>query len=128
MKRVLSVRLTALAAVLTAGTLLSGAFPAAAVRGPSAPSTEKALAATVRIDIGEGARACSGTLIDARWVLTAASCFVDDPASGAVPAAGAPKEHTTVTVGRPDLTTTTGFVTDVTELAPYAGHTWSWPA
>ncbi|MGW6742459.1 trypsin-like serine protease [Streptomyces sp. NPDC055025] len=70
-----------------------------------------------RFDIG-GVRACSGTLINNQWMITAASCFVDDPAQATSLGAGAPELKSTATIGRPDLTTTTGQVREITQLVP----------
>ncbi|MFB7917356.1 trypsin-like serine protease [Streptomyces sp. NPDC056061] len=72
---------------------------------------------TTKIDIG-GERACSGTLINNQWLITAASCFADDPARAASLPAGAPKLKSTATIGRTDLTTTTGETREITELVP----------
>ncbi|MBP0450581.1 trypsin-like serine protease [Kitasatospora sp. RG8] len=93
------------------------------VDSPTAPTTPPAAVTdalyTARIDVGDGKRACSGALVDRYWVMTAASCFADDPTKPTTPAAGAPKLHTTATVGRPDLTATdTGVTTDILELVP----------
>jgi hypothetical protein len=107
------------AAAIAAPALLTAA-PADAVVG--AEVTDNAYAFTARIDIGDGERACSGALVDPSWVVTAGSCFVDDPASGAVPAAGKPAKTAKVIVGRPDLTTTAGIATEITELVPYQGR------
>ncbi|MEW1908985.1 trypsin-like serine protease [Kitasatospora sp. NPDC085895] len=60
------------------------------------PSTEYSF--TARLDIGGGKRSCSGAVIDKSWVLTAASCFVDNPAAGIDLAPGAPKDTTVVTI------------------------------
>ncbi|MGW2615061.1 trypsin-like serine protease [Streptomyces sp. NPDC001500] len=117
MKLARPARAVALAVALLAGPAALDAPSANAVTGPPATGTSSAYA--VRLVIGDGTRACSGALVDARWVLTAASCFVADPASGARPAAGPPAEKTVATIGRTDLTTTGGLVTDVTELVPH---------
>ncbi|MFJ8603558.1 trypsin-like serine protease [Streptomyces shenzhenensis] len=99
-----------------AGTLVAG--PAQAAVGDSAGDGEKPYVA--RIEIGDTDRACSGALIEQRWVVTAASCFADDPAQYASVAAGAPSQPVRVTVGRTDLSTTSGQVRDVVELIPRA--------
>lgn len=97
------------------GGLLS-AGPAAALGGNDAPSTGYAFAA--KLNIGERA-ACSGALVDARWVITAASCFRGGTAQLR---AGRPAVKTTVTVGRTDLTQSTGTVVEAVELVPHANR------
>jgi hypothetical protein len=102
------------AAVAAAGVL--AAPPAQAVVGPAA--ADQARSFTTRLAVGGTERACSAALVDAHWVLTAASCFADDLTNPTAPAAGAPKKATTATIGRPDSTTTTGQVRTVVELVP----------
>ncbi|WP_039910731.1 trypsin-like serine protease, partial [Amycolatopsis vancoresmycina] len=70
--------------ILAAG--LVTAMPAAAVPGPAAGS---AFTAKITLD----GRACSGALVEPALVLTAASCFPDNPQGGT------PAKATTVTVG-----------------------------
>ncbi|MFD4393386.1 S1 family peptidase [Kitasatospora sp. NPDC058478] len=101
------------AAVLTSA-LLTGT-PAPAVSGDTPPTGSYAF--TAKIDIGDGTRACSGALIDPFWVVTAASCFADNPDQPATVPAGPPALKTTATLGRTDPTTT-GQVRDVAELVP----------
>ncbi|MGV9267987.1 FG-GAP-like repeat-containing protein [Kitasatospora sp. NPDC003701] len=106
-----------IASAVTAGALtVSSGAPAGAVVGD--PTADGAYGFTVRLDIGSTARGCTGALVDRLWVITAASCFADDPAQPTALAAGAPKWKTTATVGRSDLTTTAGQVSQVVELVP----------
>ncbi|MFF3541406.1 S1 family peptidase [Streptomyces platensis] len=94
--------------------------PAYAVAGGAA-TPGGAYTFAVKLDIGDGKRGCSGALVDKQWVLTAASCFADDPKSPKV-TEGAPKWKTKAIVGRTDLTGSAGTVNDVTQVVPYAGR------
>ncbi|MDT9686347.1 trypsin-like serine protease [Streptomyces sp. TRM76323] len=109
-----SAGLAALTAALIAAPL---AVPATAVTGTA--EAEGSLAFTARLDIGDGQRACSGALVDREWILTAASCFADDPAVSLAVPAGSPKLKTTATIGRTDLTTTAGVVRNVVEVVAH---------
>jgi hypothetical protein len=103
-----------LTAAVAAGTLLSS--PVQALGGD--PVTDAGSAFTAKLDIGDGQRACTGTLIDNQWILTAASCFADDPAQPQALAPGAPKLKTSAVIGRADLTTGAGAVRQIVELIP----------
>ncbi|KPI06628.1 peptidase S1 and S6 chymotrypsin/Hap [Actinobacteria bacterium OK074] len=118
MRHTRPLRLAALATVLTAGplALCASVVPASAVTGPAV--TDTTFAYTAQLAIGDYDRGCSGVLVDTEWLLTAASCFADDPAASLAVPAGKPKPATTATIGRSDLTSTGGAVRQVVELVP----------
>ncbi|WP_373675999.1 trypsin-like serine protease [Streptomyces sp. st115] len=104
---------------LLATALVSGTFLAPAAQAVvGTPSADNAHAFTARLDIGDGKRACTATLVDRDWLLTAASCFADNPAEAQQLLPGAPKDATTAYVGRTDSTTTAGQVRTVVRLVP----------
>ncbi|MBH1933624.1 trypsin-like serine protease [Streptomyces sp. AV19] len=91
------------------------AAPAHAVVGEQAK--DDAFAFTAKLDIG-GERSCSAALVGEQWLVTAASCFADDPARSLTVRAGTPKVRTIATIGRTDLTRGGGSVVEVVELVP----------
>ncbi|GLY01065.1 S1 family peptidase [Actinoplanes sp. NBRC 101535] len=107
------------AAVLTAAligaglTPLAGGTAAQALSGTS--TTDTALAFAVKITTGDAVRSCTGALLDQWWVVTAKTCF--DDGTGVV--AGAPKQATTATIGRLDLTTAAGTVAAIDKIVPH---------
>ncbi|MGI5196196.1 S1 family peptidase [Streptomyces sp. CA-288835] len=118
MRHTRPVRLAALASSLIAGSVALTAVPAAAVTGPEVASGDTTHAYTAQLIIGDHARGCSGVLVDREWLLTAASCFADNPAASLAVPAGKPALKTTATIGRSDLTGTGGAVRQVVELVP----------
>nr|WP_246381031.1 FG-GAP-like repeat-containing protein [Micromonospora jinlongensis] len=102
-----------LIAVLAAGLL--NAVPSQAVSSGTAV-TDGSFQFAAKLEIGVGLRSCSGALVNPYWVLTAKSCFGFD---GQPVTAGVPPKPTTVTVGRSDLTTTTGAVVSALRLVPH---------
>ncbi|MFF4583632.1 trypsin-like serine protease [Streptomyces sp. NPDC001373] len=91
-----SVRTTGLlvtATAVAAGLVSTGS--AQALSGPEAPIGQYAYVA--RLNIGDEAdgRACTATLVNARWVLTAAACLAAKP--GDAITAGQPLRNTTAT-------------------------------
>ncbi|MFE0812959.1 S1 family peptidase [Streptomyces sp. NPDC058794] len=112
-------RLAALGAVLAAGSLALSTAPAVAVTGgtPVADS-DTTHAYTAKITIGAHDRGCSAVLVDAEWLLTAASCFAEDPAASLAVPAGVPAKATTAVIGRSDLTGTQGAERRVVEIVP----------
>ncbi|MEW2029900.1 S1 family peptidase [Streptomyces roseifaciens] len=108
--------MTGLLGSAVAASLLT-AVPAHAVVGEPGPDWTHTF--TTKLDINEGMRSCSASLVQQEWLITAASCFADDPAKDFKIATGAPKWKTTATIGRTDLSREdTGTVVDVVELVP----------
>ncbi|MFB7669199.1 trypsin-like serine protease, partial [Kitasatospora sp. NPDC056138] len=106
-----------IATTLAAGAITAGiSTDASALNGD--PAADGSYAFTAKITIGDQGRACSGALVDPYWVVTAASCFADNPAQSTAVPAGAPAQKTTVTVGHTDLTTATGSALEAVELVP----------
>jgi hypothetical protein len=114
-------RLRPVLAALAAGAVLCAPVPAAhAIVGTPTSAGSHAFAA--HLNVGDGKRACSAALIDAEWLVTAASCFAADPQSGTAPAAGKPALKTVATIGRTALSGTGGHVSEVTQIVPRAGR------
>ncbi|GHJ41164.1 trypsin-like serine protease [Streptomyces sp. TS71-3] len=109
-------RRTTVALLIAVAAIGSTTGPAHAVTGPVESNNLRGY--TARLDIGDGTRGCSGALIDPEWLITAASCFADDPASSIHVPPGVPKQPTRAVIGRTDLTTTQGAERAVVKLVP----------
>ncbi|MFI1106086.1 FG-GAP-like repeat-containing protein [Streptomyces melanogenes] len=108
---------------LSSAVVLAGAVVAPhaeAVVGGSVD--EGAYSFAVKIHIGDGQRTCSGAVVDAKWVLTAASCFAENPEQGFDIPAGAPKMKARVTQVGGSLRPSPFVDGDITELVPAKGR------
>ncbi|GEC06027.1 esterase [Streptomyces spinoverrucosus] len=116
MRHTRHVRLAALVAALAVGPVALCAAPASAVTGT--PATDTSLSYTAQVIVGDHDRGCSGVLVASDWLLTAASCFADDPATSLSVPAGKPAKPTTATIGRSDLSGSDGAERQVVQLVP----------
>ncbi|MER7112644.1 FG-GAP-like repeat-containing protein [Streptomyces sp. NPDC000229] len=88
---------------------------------PAAGPNDTTLPFIGKLSIGDTG-SCTATLIDPEWVVTAKSCFADDPAESIDIPAGPPRKKTTLTLGRGDLTAAGGHTTEIVTLAPRANR------
>ncbi|MFF3090528.1 trypsin-like serine protease [Streptomyces nojiriensis] len=92
-----SVRMTCLLVTATAvAASMVSAGPTQALAGPEASPAQHAHTARLTIGNEANSRACSATLVNARWVLTAAACLAAKPGDA-------------ITAGQPALETTATF-------------------
>ncbi|MEU9377191.1 trypsin-like serine protease [Streptomyces sp. NPDC048255] len=98
---------TTLATATAAGLLSIG--PASALIGVPGADGQHSYAVKLSVGDGTNSRACTGTLVDGFWLLSAASCFASAPGT-AVPA-GRPALKSTATLSD-------GKVVEVAELVP----------
>ncbi|GGS92061.1 MULTISPECIES: trypsin-like serine protease [Streptomyces] len=77
-----SARITGLLAATAVSSLaLVTTTPAMAVTGPETPADAHPYAVQLHLGDDASARACTGTLVDRFWIMTAASCFATTPGS-----------------------------------------------
>ncbi|MFJ7160005.1 trypsin-like serine protease [Streptomyces sp. NPDC101118] len=88
--------------------------------GAGQPIGTDAIAYHAQLNVGGGKRFCSAALVDPSWVIAAKSCFADKPAESNTVSDGAPKDDTTVTVGRKLLTVLGGHTSKITKLVTRA--------
>ncbi|WP_216214396.1 trypsin-like serine protease [Amycolatopsis aidingensis] len=103
-----------LLATSVVGGLLSSASAHAIGGGGPAPADSYRFIA----QIYTGERECTAALIDVEWLLTASSCFAQDPDNGFPVEPGEPAQHTTALIGSPDLVYGDGQVRSITTLVP----------
>ncbi|MFB7025626.1 MULTISPECIES: trypsin-like serine protease [unclassified Streptomyces] len=72
-----------------------------------------------KLTIGDSKRTCSAALVDPEWVISAKSCFADNPAEANTVAAAAPKDKTTVVLGKPHTALAGGHTSDIAQLVPH---------
>jgi hypothetical protein len=100
----------AVAAITFAASCVLATAPAYALSGGT-PVSDDTYGFVAKLDTGT--HACTGALIAPLWVVTASACFPENTQQP-----GPPTTPTTVTVGRANLTTTTGRVVHVATLIP----------
>ncbi|MFJ3324950.1 FG-GAP-like repeat-containing protein [Streptomyces griseus] len=81
------------------------------------PAGDTTHAFTGKLRIGE-TRSCTAVLVDPRWAVTAKSCFADKPAESIDVAPGAPKDKTTITLGRADLNSAGTHTSTISHVIP----------
>ncbi|NEE20807.1 trypsin-like serine protease, partial [Streptomyces sp. SID7499] len=84
----------------TAVGLLPLITPAQAIVGDAVVGNAYTFTAKIQFGDGAEARSCTGSLVDAQWVLTTASCFTGGTTELTV---SKPVAKTTAIVGRTDL-------------------------
>ncbi|MFJ4967166.1 trypsin-like serine protease [Streptomyces sp. NPDC088729] len=105
------------AAAVTGAFVLSG--PAQSIAGTAVPNGTYAFTSKIIIGDKETGRECTGSLVDAQWVLTAASCFTSGTTALRV---GKPAVKTTAIVGRTDLSAAGGHTSEIVNLVPLPGR------
>lgn len=98
---------------VAATTVTAAPAPAHALAG-GAPANEEEYSFVAKIYGSE--RMCTGALIDPQWLISASTCFAEDPSQGHEIPAGEPVQSFRARIGSPDLTG--GYYRDIVELVP----------
>ncbi|MEU6955516.1 FG-GAP-like repeat-containing protein [Streptomyces sp. NPDC045714] len=107
-----------LSVAAVAGALASSG-PAQSVVGAAVPGGTYTFTSKITIGDRETGQECTGSLVDAQWVLTTASCFTGGTSQLTV---GKPAVKTTVIVGRTDLSAAGGHTSEIVKLVPLPGR------